>query len=200
MGGVPSYWERTASRALKSREGTPSPRLNDQQFLAPFLSEFPDRAFDPMRDELARVAAAAWDAYDNQRKSARTRKAGSGFADPDYDLAEDWIAARAAIQAAQARHDDPAGPLRVLLISCSSRSEHTCPSEMSKSFQLTEIAREVFATVPGVRTQHLELSRLAAEYGRHIHPCKACFPPPPRSAIGPAPATRTTRWGRRRTG
>ena len=146
-----------------------------QQFLAPFLSQFPDRAFDPMRDELARVAAAAWDAYDNQRKSPRTRKAGSGFADPDYDLAEDWIAARAAIQAAQARHDDPAGPLRVLLISCSSRSEHTCPSEMSKSFRLTEIAREVFATVPGVRTEHLELSRLAAEYGRHIHPCKACF-------------------------
>jgi multimeric flavodoxin WrbA len=26
-----------------------------------------------------------------------------------------------------------------------------------------------------VRTEHLELSRLAAEYGRHIHPCKACF-------------------------
>jgi multimeric flavodoxin WrbA len=84
-------------------------------------------------------------------------------------------AARAAIQAAQARYDDSAGPLRILLISCSSRSEHTCPSEMSKTFRLTEIAREVFAAVPGVRTEHLELSRLAAEYCRHIHPCKACF-------------------------
>jgi hypothetical protein len=90
-------------------------------------------------------------------------------------LAEDWIAARAAIQTAQARHDDAAGPLRVLLISCSSRSEHTCPNEMSRSFRLTEIAREVFAALPGVRTEHLELSRLAAEYGRHIHPYKACF-------------------------
>ncbi len=160
---------------LEPREGTPSPRLNEQQFLARFLSQFPDRAFDPLRDELARVAAAAWDAYDNHRKSPRTRKAGPGFANPDYDLAEDWIVARAAIEAAHARYGDPAGPLRVLLISCSSRSEHTCPGEMSKSFRLTEIAREVFAEAPGVRTEHLELSRLAAEYGRHIHPCKACF-------------------------
>jgi hypothetical protein len=92
------------SQALEPREGTPSPRLNEQQFLARFLSQFTDPAFDPLRDELARVAAAAWDAYDNQRKSPRTRKAGAGFADPDYDLAEDWIAARAAILFAALRH------------------------------------------------------------------------------------------------
>jgi hypothetical protein len=116
MGGVPLHGERTASQGyrcefehLNHARGTPSPRLNGQQFLARFLSQFPDPAFDPLRDELARVAAAAWDAYDNQRKSPRTRKAGPGFADPDYDLAEDWIAARAAIEAAQARHDDPPG-------------------------------------------------------------------------------------------
>src|SRR3954471_22817973 len=164
------------AQSLEPRGGTPSPRLSEQEFLARFLSQFPDPAFDPLRGELARVAAVAWDAYANQRKSPRTRKAGPGFADPAYDLAEDWVAARAAIEAAQIRHDDPAGPARVLLISGSSRSEHTCPSEMSKSFRLTEIAREaVVASVPGVQAKHLELSRLASEYGRHIHPCKACF-------------------------
>lgn len=157
------------------REGTPSPRLGEQEFLARFLSQFPDPAFDPLRGELARVAAAAWNAYANQRKSPQTRKAGPSFADPDYDLAEDWIAANAAIKAAQIRHDDLGGATRVLLISASSRSEHTCPSEMSKSFRLTEIAREVVAAAPGVEAKHLELSRLASEYGRHIHPCKACF-------------------------
>ena len=123
-------------RAPEPREGTPSRRLSEEQFVARFLSQFADAAFDQLRDELARVAAAAWDAYANQRKSPRTRKAGPEFADPAHDLAEDWIVARAAIQAAQARHDDRAGPLRVLLISCSSRSEHTCPGEMSKSFRL----------------------------------------------------------------
>jgi hypothetical protein len=45
---------------------------------------------------------------------------------------------------------------------------------MSKSFPLTETAREAVATAPGVQAKHLELSRLASEYGRHIHPCKAC--------------------------
>jgi multimeric flavodoxin WrbA len=64
--------------------------------------------------------------------------------------------------------------LRVLLINASSRSEHTCPGEMSKSFRLAEIARSVF--VQGdVVVDVLDLSRLASEYGRHIHPCKACF-------------------------
>jgi hypothetical protein len=158
--------------APEPREGTPSPKLGEQEFLARFLGQFPDPAFDPLRGELARIAAA-WDAYANGRKSPRTRKAGPGFADPGYDLAEDWVAARAAVEAAQARHDDPAGPDRILLVSGSSRSEHTCPGEMSKSFRLTEIAREVVASVPGVEAKPLELSRLAAEYGRHIHPCKA---------------------------
>jgi multimeric flavodoxin WrbA len=46
---------------------------------------------------------------------------------------------------------------------------------MSKSFPLTETAREAVATAPGVQVKHLALSRLASEYGRHIHPCKACF-------------------------
>jgi hypothetical protein len=163
------------AEAPEPREGTPSPRLGEPEFLARFLSQFPDPAYDPLRGELARIAAAAWDAYAHQRKSPRTRKAGPGFADPTYDLAEDWVAARAAIEAAQIRHDDPAGPARVLLISFSSPSEHTCPSEMSKSFPLTETAREAVATAPGVQAKHLELSRLASEYGRHIHPCKACF-------------------------
>jgi multimeric flavodoxin WrbA len=46
---------------------------------------------------------------------------------------------------------------------------------MSKSYRLLEIAREVFAAAPGVAIEVLDLSRLASEYGRRIHPCKACF-------------------------
>ena len=47
-----------------------------------------DPAFDALADELDRVADVAWDGYSNSRKSPRTRKAGPGFADPDYDLAD----------------------------------------------------------------------------------------------------------------
>jgi multimeric flavodoxin WrbA len=152
----------------------PSPRLDEATFKARFLRQFIDPAFDPLSAELERIAAAAWDAYADSRKSPRTRAAGPGYADPGYELAEDWIAAKAAVEAAQARHDDKAGACRVLLINGSSRSEHTCPSEMSKSWRLVEIAREALVA-DNIEVQVLDLSRLASEYGRRIHPCKACF-------------------------
>jgi multimeric flavodoxin WrbA len=45
---------------------------------------------------------------------------------------------------------------------------------MSKSFRLVEIARAALAD-RGADVGCLDLSRVASEYGRHIHPCKACF-------------------------
>jgi multimeric flavodoxin WrbA len=127
-----------------------------------------------LKQDLDRVAAAAWDAYYHSRKSPKTEKAGPGYADPDYDLAVDWVDAKSAIEGAQARHDDPSGPSRILVVNCSSRSEHTCPGEMSKSWRLSQLAREVCVAM-GIEVECLDLSRLASEYGRAIHPCKACF-------------------------
>jgi len=157
------------------RKGTPNPRLDEAEFRRRFRTQFQDPAFDSLASELDRLATAAWDAYSHHRKAPRTRKAGPGFHDPNYELAIDWIAAREAVKAAQLQHDDAKGPARFLLISGSSRSEHTCPSEMSKSFRLVQIARDVLAAAPSVEVEVLELHRLASEYGRHIHPCKACF-------------------------
>jgi multimeric flavodoxin WrbA len=159
----------------EARKGTPDPTLDEAEFRKRFQSQFQDQAFDAIGPELQRVTDAAWDAYSHHRKSPRTRKAGPGFADPDYDLAVDWIAARDAIDAAQERHEDRAGPARFLLIAASSRNEHTCPGEMAKSYRLMEIARQVLASAENTDVKVLDLSRLTAEYGRHIHPCKACF-------------------------
>jgi multimeric flavodoxin WrbA len=159
---------------MSPRKGMPSPRLREDEFRKRFLDQFQDPAFDLLAAELDKVAAAAWDAYAHSRKAPRTRRAGSEFADPDYELSVDWLEARAAIAAAQRRHDEATSPA-ILLINCSSRSEHTCPGEMSKSYRLVEIAREVFGAARDVRIELLDLSRLASEYGRHIHPCKACF-------------------------
>ncbi len=156
------------------RKGMPSPRLTKADFVERYLSRFSDPAFAPLREALDQVAAVAWEAYREGRKSPTTRKAGPGHADPDYDLSVDWIAARAMIDAARARFEDEDGPLRVLLINGSSRSEHTCPGEMSKSYRLVEMAERVLARA-GVETRILDLSRLASEFGREIHPCKACF-------------------------
>src|SRR5215472_1446684 len=159
---------------LTPRKGMPSPRLNEGEFRKRFLGQFQDPAFDSLAAELDKIAAVAWDAYEHSRKAPRTRKAGNEFADPNYDLSVDWLAARAAIADAQRRHADRSRPA-ILLINCSSRSEHTCPGEMSKSYRLIEIAREVFAAAQRVAIELLDLSRLTSEYGRRIHPCKACF-------------------------
>ncbi|HEX3699696.1 MAG TPA: flavodoxin family protein [Phenylobacterium sp.] len=157
------------------RKGMPSPRLDEVSFKARFKSQFQDPVFRPLEAELERIAAAAWDAYADSRKSPVTRKAGPGFADPDYDLAVDWIAAREAVQAAQRRFEDKAGPSRFLLINASSRSEHTCPGEMSKSYRFVDMARQIIEARPDTAVEVLDLARLASEYGRRIHPCKACF-------------------------
>ena len=161
--------------APEPRKGMPSPRLDEAEFKRRFLAQFVDPAFAPLEGELAKVSAAAWDAYSNARKSSRTRKAGPEFANPDYELAVDWLNARGAIREAEQRHADENAPSRVLLINGSSRSEHTCPGEMSKSWRLVQLAREVFDAQNGFEVEVLDLSRLASEYGRTIHPCKACF-------------------------
>jgi multimeric flavodoxin WrbA len=161
-------------KAPDPRHGMPSPELGEDEFKRRFFSQFQDSAFDPLRTELQKVAGAAWEAYEASRKSPRTRKAGQAFADPDYDLSVDWLAARDAILAAQRRHDDPDRPPQILLINCSPRSEHTCPGEMSKSWRLVELARHVFLEEK-IAVEILDLSRIASEYGRNIHPCKACF-------------------------
>jgi multimeric flavodoxin WrbA len=162
-------------RVPEPRKGTPSPRLDEAEFRARFLSQFKDDAFQGLKAELDSIASAAWDAYSHERKSPQTRKAGPGFHDPHYDLSTDWIDARESIRAAERRHEDPAQKRRILLISGSSRSEHTCPGEASKSFRLIEIARGVLQARGDIDVEVLDLARIASEYGRNIHPCKACF-------------------------
>ena len=85
----------------RPRKGTPNVELDEPEFRRRFLAQFQDRAFDPLTGELDRIVSAAWEAYSHHRKSPRTRKAGEGFHDPDYDISVDWLAARAAIAAAR---------------------------------------------------------------------------------------------------
>jgi multimeric flavodoxin WrbA len=136
-------------------------------------SRFTDPAFNPLQNEIAKLIDAAWDGYAHSRKSPHTRKAGPGFADPDYDLAVDWLNARAAIAEAQKRHDDPNQKPRILIINGSSRNEHSCPGEMSKSWRMAKHVEPCFQEM-GFEVDILDLSRVTSEYGRQIHPCKSC--------------------------
>ena len=156
------------------RKGMPGAQLTREEFAARFRNRFYDPAFSAAAGEIDRLTEIAWQAYDDSRKAPRTEKAGLGYADPNYDLSIEWSAASRQIQEAQQRHDDPAAPSRILLINGSSRSEHTCPGEMSKTFRLTELATEVLVQQPKLDIELLDLSRTTSEYGRVIYPCKAC--------------------------
>jgi multimeric flavodoxin WrbA len=161
--------------APEPRKGMPDPELDEAEFRKRFKSPFQDPAFRPLEADLDRIAGAAWDGYINARKSPVTRKAGPEFADPAYDLSVNWIAAREAVLEALKRHEDPNGPRRFLIVNGSSRSEHSCPGEMSKSYRFAEMAQEILAGGRNTEVKILDLSRLTSEYGREIHPCKACF-------------------------
>src|ERR1043165_5341891 len=113
------------------RKGMPPVKLPRDEFEKRYRSRYRDPVFQSLQKELDAIVAAAWDAYSNSRKAPLTRKAGPGFADPQYELAVDWLAARDAIKQAEAHYSD--GPTRILLVNGSSRTEHTCPGEMSKT-------------------------------------------------------------------
>src|SRR5687768_7702180 len=122
-----------------ARKSQGSTHVDKTEFAARFREHLYDPAFNTVHPELALLIDLACDSYDQSRKAPRTGKAGPGYADPDYDLSLDWIAARDAIEAAQQRQRDPATPLRILGICGSPRSDETCPGEMSKTFRLVQL-------------------------------------------------------------
>jgi multimeric flavodoxin WrbA len=148
--------------------------LSKEQFRARFFARFYDPAFDELAPELERVFEKAWDGYMHYRKSPRTREAGAEFQDPSYQLPIEWLEARARIKEAEARHQDPASRSRILVINGATRNEHTCPGEISKTQRLAQHAQQVIESVPGYVVDYLDVSELAYEPLKVIHPCKAC--------------------------
>jgi len=148
--------------------------LTKEQFRERFMERFYDPAFDDVRQELERIYERAWDGYRVYRKSPRKKPAGEGFADPTFELPREWLGTRAAIDEAQARQADPTSPSRILLVNGSTRSEHSCPGEISKTRRLAYEARDTITVQDGFEVDFLDLSTLADEPLKVIHPCKAC--------------------------
>ena len=90
----------------------------------------------------------------------------------------EWLATKAAVDAAEARQKSPKSPSRILLVNGSMRSDQSCPGEMSKTWRLLKLAEEVVHAATGFETEILDLSLLTSQYGRVIHPCKACVSRP----------------------
>jgi multimeric flavodoxin WrbA len=157
----------------KPRKGQFPGMLGRNEFHLRFVGSFGHPSFTKVQKALAEVEEVAWDNYINEHKLARTEKAGEGFADPEYELSVEWRDTRDRLLAAEAGQKDSATKSRVLLICGADRNDGTCPGEMSKTFRLTQIAREVLEA-KNIDVDVLDLSRLISDYDWHIHPCKGC--------------------------
>ncbi len=158
------------------RKGQYPGALPREEFRRRYLERFVDPAFDAEREAIERLERIAYGAYVDGRKAPRQRPAGEGFADPAHELSAEWLATRGRLRDAQARHDDPKAPARVLVIIGSARNDGTCPGEVSKTWRLAELTRKTLIGDPKVPcdVDLLDLSLLSSEYGRDIHPCKGC--------------------------
>lgn len=149
--------------------------LTREQFRERFDARFYDPAYDKVRGELDKVFEIAWRGYIAYRKSPQSTPAGDGFAEPDFRVPLEWLRTKKKIDAAENLQKDPQSPSRILIVNASTRSEHSCPGEISKTRRLAQRAEETIKTMPGYEVDFLDISTLAEEPMKVIHPCKACF-------------------------
>ena len=155
------------------RKGQQPAALTREQFHERFMRRFQDPAYQAEHEAIARLETIAFEAMKEGRKSPVTRPAGNGFKDPTYETSVEWLETHQRLQVAQQRWSDPATRSRVLLVCGSDRNDGTCPGEMSKTWRLTQIAKEQLSG-HDVIIDVLDLSLITSEYGRQIHPCKGC--------------------------
>jgi multimeric flavodoxin WrbA len=153
------------------RKGQAPEIVSRDEFRRRFRTLFYDPNFEAAEDSIGRLESIAWDAYRQSRKAPITEKAGSGFADPDYDLSVEWRTTSDRLRELEKRQRDSLTPSRVLLIVGSARNDGTCPGEMSKTFRLAKLAEEVINGA-GFESELLDLSRVTSDYDRKILPCK----------------------------
>ena len=195
MADVPKAADSTPLPAVRKGQGDVS--ISREEFARRVRERFYDPAFDAVRDEIEQVIEVAWDGYHEYRRNPRTRPAGPGFADPNFELPVEWLETRERIIEAERRQREPESPRRILLVAGAARHDQTCPGEMSKTFRLAAArARGLRGAARGSSaTSSISACSRRSTDGRSSPARPACRPRC-RSATGRAPAIRTTPWGR----
>lgn len=158
---------------IKIRIGQAPNKLSRSDFGLRFRASFADPAFTVEEQAISRIEEIAWTAYIESRKAPITEEAGIGYDDPNYKLSSEWVTTKRKLDLAQLLWADQSTQSRVLLICGSARNDGSCPSEISKTFRLLQIAKEILEK-SDIQVDVLDLSLLTSEYGRNIHPCKGC--------------------------
>ncbi len=155
------------------RKGQAPAKLDREQFRETFRDAYFDPAYDAVRKAIEQVEDVAWRAYHEYHKAPVTRKAGPGYADPDYDLSVEWIETRGRLQAADRRQKEATTRSRVLIVIGSQRNDGTCPDEVSKTWRMANMAKEI-VEASSMESDVLDLSLLSSDCRRRNFPCKAC--------------------------
>jgi len=101
---------------IKVRKGMPDVQLTRKEFESRFRDRFFDPAFAKNEAAIRAIIETAWDGYDAYRKNPVKRVAGEGYAKPNAELPVEWLATKAAIDAAEERQKNPKSPSRILLV------------------------------------------------------------------------------------
>src|SRR5665213_2914314 len=96
---------------VEVHKGMPAVKLARAEFERRYRSRYLDPAFKPLQKELDAIVSAAWQPQITEHTESR-----SGFADPNYDIAIDWLKARDAIHDARQRHDARDVKPRILIV------------------------------------------------------------------------------------
>ena len=158
---------------IEIRTGQAPAALSREAFHERFMMSYQDPAFAAESETLLRIEAIAWDAYQEGRKAPATRKAGPGYADPDYDLSVEWLDTRGRLETAQQVWSQADSSSRVLLVCGSARNDGSCPGEISKTWRLVQSSKSVLERA-GIEVDVLDLSLITSSYKLNIYPCKGC--------------------------
>jgi hypothetical protein len=80
--------------AIEVRKGQGDVQLSREEFERRIRERFYDPAFAAVEAQLATIVDVAWHVYEDYHKSPRKRRAGPGFADPEYELPVEWLDTR----------------------------------------------------------------------------------------------------------
>ena len=161
------------SRATtQPRVGQGDVELSREEFERRLGERFYDPAFRDVQAEIDRIVEVAWEAYDEDRKRPLKREAGKGFDDPGFELPVEWLATRRAIRAAERRQRARRRARRVLLISGASRTSRRAPARCRRRGASSRSRAGRCARA--VRVRRARPQPADEQYGKQIHPCKAC--------------------------
>ena len=184
---------------IEVRKGQGDVKLTRDEFERRLRERFYDPGFQDVERQIADIVDVAWKAYDEYRKSPRTRKAGPGFAHPEFELPIEWLETRERIQQAEREQKDTSRlggccwcPVRPVTIR---RARARCRRRSAWRHRRARKSSARASTATSSTSVCSRRNTAARFFPARPASLRRC-----RSVTGRAPAIPITRWARWSTG